>query len=398
MARDAEKFGRTSVSENEHPDYGMLKLEAEMRENKDIINWIASNKQSMVNYLEINNNSKGASHCMRYLFKTWSNKEDFVTPTEFYKSATRAGFQTSSKPNLALSTRPSQQAIDIGYLGFSNVLHSFFEGRNDAFANQFKGYIINDMFKVNGLPSSIQFEFLGAIFDFGITNGRTNDVVFVGDNGRTLLNNGFNTNAVIKADNAELVEKLNFISLLKGSTSNSGIFNSQELEFIHKIIDNSIKDEENISDYIEKLREEWPFADCSSFEYATRNGVRIAVVSGLKDSFVTNTSNGIKYSWINYSITNQNLYFRMPVLGITNGRAATITAQVVTATGEAINDWLSLPGNNNVSDLLLELKYFEFLQEGMRAVGGSVSKNNLHGAVENPAPYKVNLINPTNCE
>ncbi len=198
MARDAEKFGRTSVSENEHPDYGMLKLEADMRENKDIINWIASNKQSMVNYLEINNNSKGASHCMRYLFKTWSNKEDFVTPTEFYKSVTRAGFQTSSKPNLALSTRPSQQAIDIGYLGFSNVLHSFFDGRNDAFANQFKGYIINDMFKVNGLPSSIQFEFLGAIFDFGITNGRTNDVVFVGNNGRTLLNNGFNTTEVIK--------------------------------------------------------------------------------------------------------------------------------------------------------------------------------------------------------
>ncbi len=213
MARDAEKFGRTSVSENEHPDYGMLKLEADMRENKDIINWIASNKQSMVNYLEINNNSKGASHCMRYLFKTWSNKEDFVTPTEFYKSVTRAGFQTSSKPNLALSTRPSQQAIDIGYLGFSNVLHSFFEGRNDEFANQFKGYIINDMFKVNGLPSSIQFEFLGAIFDFGITNGRTNDVVFRNNGGKTLLDNGLNTNESI--DRISDADKIVFPEILR---------------------------------------------------------------------------------------------------------------------------------------------------------------------------------------
>ncbi|WP_010179009.1 hypothetical protein [Aquimarina agarilytica] len=197
IANDAKKFSDI-ITETDNVDYGLLKLETDQRGNTDLRSWLDNNKKAVVDYFEINNNSKGASHCMRYLFKTWSNKEDFVTPTEFYKSVSKAGFQTSSKPNLALSAKPSQQAIDIGYLGFSNVLHAFFDGRNDAFANQFKGYIINDMFKVNGLPSSIQFEFLGATFDFGITNGRTNDVVFVGDNGRTLLNNGFNTTEVIK--------------------------------------------------------------------------------------------------------------------------------------------------------------------------------------------------------
>ena len=89
----------------------------------------------------------------------------------------------------------------------------------------------------------------------------------------------------------------------------------------------------------------------------------------------------------------------MPRYGFTNGRAATETAKVVTEVGLEMGKWLTQPANHGVSDLQVEIKYYEMLQTGMKKIGGTVSKNDLYNlAIENPTQYKVNLLTETNCD
>ncbi len=141
----------------------------------------------------------------------------------------------------------------------------------------------------------------------------------------------------------------------------------------------------------------WPYADCSSWEYAIQNGVRAAAVKGVKDAWATDLGHGnIKLTGAYFGIT---LYFTMPRYGFTNGRAATETAKVVTEVGLEMGKWLTQPANHGVSDLQVEIKYYEMLQTGMKKIGGTVSKNDLYNlAIENPTQYKVNLLTETNCD
>ncbi|MGB5942820.1 MAG: hypothetical protein WBG71_08055 [Leeuwenhoekiella sp.] len=131
-------------------------------------------------------------------------------------------------------------------------------------------------------------------------------------------------------------------------------------------------------------------ADCSSWEYAMSNGVRGAAVTGITDSWVTWNNGELRYD----KVFTKTLYFSMP-LGMTNGRAATLSAQAVDEVGGKIDDWLSI--NPGSSPLQISIKFYELLQEQMKSYGGSVSKNNLYGILNDPTTFKRTLLTQKNC-
>ncbi|MDH7445922.1 hypothetical protein [Aquimarina sp. 2201CG14-23] len=138
--------------------------------------------------------------------------------------------------------------------------------------------------------------------------------------------------------------------------------------------------------------EVFPFADCSSWEYANIGGVKVAAVSGISGIFFNGDieSNGIGYH--GQDAKWGTLYFRAPSLW-TNGRASTLTAiAVTTATTETQKWYLE---TENVSLMQLELKWYREIEKAMENIGGSVSRNNLYG-VFNAAPYRES-VKPTNC-
>ncbi len=205
--------GKPEIAANENIDYGLLVLEAKNRfqneSTKLFVSWLEKNRQDVIEYLNVNKSSRAAAFCMRYLHDTWRHNEPFVTNTSRYKSNTTPRLQSASNPNLAISTKLTSAAINDGYVGFSNIMESFFDnisGPTDKMY-KFEGKIIADIFKTNNLGGITNTNLndsrflinIGKSFDFSnVTNGLGLDIVFANDLGSILRSNGFNTTEVIK--------------------------------------------------------------------------------------------------------------------------------------------------------------------------------------------------------
>ena len=80
---------------------------------------------------------------------------------------------------------------------------------------------------------------------------------------------------------------------------------------------------------------------------------------------------------------------------MTNGQAATSSAKALQKAEVAAATWFF--ANSDASSMQLGVKWLEFMSIEMRAIGGSVSKNNLHNMI-NPTPFVWDLATTGNCD
>jgi len=258
-------------------------------------------------------------------------------------------------------------------------MRTFFQSiPNSDFKHSYEGKIIHDVFKENfpdiripqfsSTPDREYLTNLGRAFDFwNSTNGIR--IRFANGVGYIFLTNGFNFPQTIGfisrgnniSDNTrarEVIEReveiQNFDSTIREAIINETEYEGDNLEVIHGVLENVIARGGNLNELIESLNAEWPYADCSSWEYAMRNGVRGAVVDNISHSFVTQLSDGnIGFFYVSLDI----LYFTMPT-HLTNGQAATRTSQVVNNVNDQMEDWVFT--NGRVSNDLLAIKYYAY--------------------------------------
>lgn len=141
-------------------------------------------------------------------------------------------------------------------------------------------------------------------------------------------------------------------------------------------------------------------ADCRSFEYAQPAGAlqKGCAVKDFNHTFYTIgiDSNGSPYYGETESII-EVAYFTMPS-GMTNGRAANLTAKAVTAAIKATD--LYYAANPRVSKYTLGEYFKNSINSALKAVGGSVSTNPPFN-IPSPAPYITSIIGistPYDCE
>lgn len=123
-------------------------------------------------YFKVNDFSQVSSDCVNYLLNQYHNGNDFAANSNLYKSANAPLYQNTQNPNRALEWKPGTQAINEGFTNFGNVLSALFENYPNP---AYEGYIIRNMFGVNGLTfsSTIQNGWFGSSFYFKKNNGLT---------------------------------------------------------------------------------------------------------------------------------------------------------------------------------------------------------------------------------
>ncbi len=180
--------------------------------NEDFIKAKPGLYNEISKYFKVNDFSQVSSDCVNYLLNQYHNGNDFAANTNLYKSANTPLYQNAQNPNRALEWKPGTQAINKGFTNFGNLLSSLFENYPNS---AYEGYIIRNMFGVNGLNvnASIQNEWLGSGFYFKKNNGGS---VVIDFNGLDILNYGISTNNYLTNLIADLDGALNLVNEIKG--------------------------------------------------------------------------------------------------------------------------------------------------------------------------------------
>ncbi|WP_066312215.1 hypothetical protein [Aquimarina aggregata] len=142
--------------------------------------------------------------------------------------------------------------------------------------------------------------------------------------------------------------------------------------------------------------EEWPFPDCSSFEYAAVGGSRVAAVKGVRNYFVTTHADGndLKIELSDIVIPGV-VYFNTPLV-MTNGEAQTATALLVNEAITATALWYD--ANPTASANQLEFEFLNEINLAMKSIGGAASRNNLYGiSARSVSQYRRNFFTTGNC-
>ena len=177
-------------------------------------------KKEIENYFKVNDYSTISHDCVNYLLNQYHDGNDFVVDTNLYKSAGRALFQDGSNPNRALEWKPTTNAINQGFTNFGNVLSELLK---DNVNPSFEGYIIRDMFTVNGftINSFVQNEWLGSAFYFNSTNGSFILTEFENNNGLLINRARVSQNQYINELVQGLNSELNLINETQGFLYNN---------------------------------------------------------------------------------------------------------------------------------------------------------------------------------
>ncbi len=143
--------------------------------------------------------------------------------------------------------------------------------------------------------------------------------------------------------------------------------------------------------------EEYPFADCASFEYASAQG-------GLMKACAVNHLNVVvgATAWYSHGAevrgfvlkVDGSAFFAVPEL-YRNGQAANVTAIAVSAANLEIQLWFK--ANPTSSKLQTELEWGRLLKKGMKSIGGSFSTVNTYN-VYSASNYIQNLKGTGNCD
>ncbi|GAL67724.1 hypothetical protein [Jejuia pallidilutea] len=147
-------------------------------------------------YFKVNDFSQVSMDCINYLLNQYHDGNDFAANSNLYVSANTPLYQNSQNPSRALEWKPGTQAVNEGFTNFGNVLSALFENYPNP---AYEGYIIRNMFGINGLnvSASIRNEWLGSSFYFKNNLGSSVAIHFNDNNGLDILNQGSNTNAYI---------------------------------------------------------------------------------------------------------------------------------------------------------------------------------------------------------
>ena len=137
-------------------------------------------------------------------------------------------------------------------------------------------------------------------------------------------------------------------------------------------------------------------ADCRSFEFAQPLGAlqKGCAVKNFNHTFYTAgvRPNGSPY--VGSIDSNVDVaYFTMPA-GMTNARAANLTARAVTAATEATD--LYFFENPDISEYSLGQFFKNRINQALRLVGGSISTSTPPFPIRNPAPYITSVFGVSN--
>lgn len=164
--------------------------------------------------------------------------------------------------------------------------------------------------------------------------------------------------------------------------------------FLH-VNDCNESSQELIIEYIENQLS-FPYPHCSSFEFAQPFGenVRACAVTDLGDSFYAMAVNpDLSGGFYNIEINYPIIYFTMPTW-MTNGEAATKTAEAVNLAFEDTIEWYQ--ENPTVEDFVLGIQLDLFLQTRMNAIGGTWTLTPPFN-IPSPAPFVTSIWGTGNC-
>ncbi len=143
----------------------------------------------------------------------------------------------------------------------------------------------------------------------------------------------------------------------------------------------------------EEESQPWPYPHCSSWEYAMRNGVRGASVTGMSELFVQMDIDAGGIYTNNVWVSFPTLYFTAPI-GMTNGQAATATATAMAVAQDETNKWFAK--NPRSTDDAVTWHYYDEMRKQMQKMYGSVSTINTYNMI-NPTPYREDLYSTGDC-
>ena len=182
-------------------DYEIVKLEIDNKFDatsepfRNIKNWIDNHEGDITDYLNNNDNSREAVRRIRHLTDRFANSEPLIIPSPRLQGSNIIRPQQLTDPNIALSSDLSQAALDNGFSGFNNLMHSFFEDLpNSPKKSIFEGHIIRQYFDANGfeLPVLINNKIAtnySDVFQFDITENTKFRISYRNDWGNLALLN-----------------------------------------------------------------------------------------------------------------------------------------------------------------------------------------------------------------